>query len=109
MTIHPSGDYLYNSNSDLLTAAPTPNVTIYDVRNPRKPKEVQDFAIPFTPTSLGTESHDITFNKTGTRAYSAALSQTLVLDTTDPREAEAGQQDRRPVDQRRAPVRPGHA
>jgi hypothetical protein len=45
---------------------------------------VQDFPLPFVPTSLGSESHDITINASGTRAYSAALSQTLVLDTTDP-------------------------
>jgi hypothetical protein len=45
---------------------------------------VQDYRIPFVPLSLGSESHDITFNAHGTRAYSAALSQSLVLDTTDP-------------------------
>ena len=45
---------------------------------------MQDYPIPFVPLSLGSESHDITFNADGTRAYSAALSQTLVLDTTDP-------------------------
>jgi hypothetical protein len=83
MTIHPSGDYLYNSNSDLLTST-SPTITIYDVSEPAEPKKVRDFAIPFVPTSLGSESHDITFDATGDRAYSAALSQTLVLDTTDP-------------------------
>lgn len=83
MTIHPSGDYLYNSNSDLATST-SPTITIYDISKPSRPKKVQDYAIPFVPTSLGSESHDITFNKSGTRAYSAALSQTLVLDTTDP-------------------------
>ena len=75
----------------------------------RSPKKVQDFPIPFVPTSLGSESHDITFNSSGTRAYSAALSQTLVLDTTNPRSPEADQPDRRPVDQRGAPGRPGDA
>jgi hypothetical protein len=84
MTIHPSGRYLYNSNSDLITST-KPTITIYDVSRPQRPQKVQDFPIPFTPTSLGSESHDITFNASGTRAYSAALSQTLVLDTTDPR------------------------
>lgn len=84
MTIHPSGGYLYNSNSDLLTST-EPTITIYDVRDPVRPRKVQDFRLPFVPTSLGSESHDITFNARGTRAYSAALSQTLVLDTTDPR------------------------
>jgi hypothetical protein len=84
MTIHPSGDYLYNSNSDLINST-TPTITIYDVRNPASPRHVQDFPLPFVPTSLGSESHDVTFNRSGTRAYSAALSQTLVLDTTNPR------------------------
>jgi hypothetical protein len=37
-----------------------------------------------TRPGLGTESHDISFNKTGTRAYSAALSQGVIIDTTDP-------------------------
>ena len=88
MTLHPSGKYLYNSNSDLYSDDVTPNVTIYDVRKPMAPKQVQEYELPFTPGSLGTESHDITFNKSGTRAYVAALSQTLVLDTSDPRNPE---------------------
>jgi hypothetical protein len=83
MTIHPSGDYLYNSNSDLITST-KPTITIYDVSQPEQPRKVQDYEIPFVPLSLGSESHDITFNEDGTRAYSAALSQTLILDTTDP-------------------------
>jgi hypothetical protein len=83
MTIHPSGDYLYNSNSDLITST-EPSIAIFDISNPRRPKFIQDFPIPFVPASLGSESHDITFSADGTRAYSAALSQTLVLDTTNP-------------------------
>ena len=83
MTIHPSGDYLYNSNSDLITST-KPSITIYDVSQPERPRKVQDFPLPFVPLSLGSESHDITFNEDGSRAYSAALSQTLILDTTDP-------------------------
>jgi hypothetical protein len=87
MTIHPSGDYLYNSNSDLITST-SPTITIYDISDPEQPRKVQDFPIPFVPLSLGSESHDVTFNENGTRAYSAALSQTLVLDTTDPEQPE---------------------
>lgn len=83
MTVHPSGRYLYNSNSDLLTST-SPSIVIFDILDPTAPRMVQSFRIPFVPTSLGSESHDITFNDDGTRAYSAALSQTLVLDTTDP-------------------------
>ncbi|MFP5372438.1 MAG: LVIVD repeat-containing protein, partial [Actinomycetes bacterium] len=83
MTVHPSGDYLYNSNSDLITST-APNIAIFDIRRPDTPVLVQNYRIPFIPTSLGSESHDITFSEDGTRAYSAALSQTLVLDTTRP-------------------------
>ncbi len=83
MTIHPSGNFLYNSNSDLISST-RPAVTIYDIRRPSLPKKVQDFRIPFVPTSLGSESHDITFNAAGTRAFVAALSQTLILDTSNP-------------------------
>ena len=85
MTIHPSGNYLYNSNSDLITGGADPNIAIFDVRNPRKPVLVQNFPLPFTPTSLGSESHDVTFGPNGDRAYAAALSQTTILDTSNPR------------------------
>jgi hypothetical protein len=87
ITVHPSGDYLYNSNSDLVTST-SPNIAIFDIRNPASPRLVQNYRIPFVPLSLGSESHDITFSADGTRAYSAALSQTLVLDTTDPEKPE---------------------
>jgi len=84
MTVHPSGRYLYNSNSDLINSI-DPAVTIFDITQPWAPKKVQDYPLPFVPLSLGSESHDITFNASGTRAYVAAISQTLILDTTDPR------------------------
>lgn len=83
MTVHPSGEYLYNSNSDLITST-APQIEIFDIRDPQRPVKVQDLKIPFVPASLGSESHDITFSEDGTRAYSAALSQTLVFDTTQP-------------------------
>ncbi len=87
MTVHPSGRYLYNSNSDLLTST-MPTITIFDISDPAAPRKVQDYPTPFVPASLGSESHDITFSADGTRAYSAALSQTLVLDTSDPENPE---------------------
>jgi hypothetical protein len=83
MTIHPSGDYLYNSNSDLITST-EPTITIYDISDPTEPRKVGDFPIGCEGVSLGCESHDVTFNASGTRAYSAALSQTVVLDTSNP-------------------------
>ncbi|MDP3967033.1 MAG: hypothetical protein Q8Q02_02035 [Nocardioides sp.] len=83
MTIHPSGDYLYNSNSDLATST-SPTIEVWDVSDVRSPVKAHTLALPVMPTSLGSESHDVTFDESGDRAYSAAISQTLVLDTSDP-------------------------
>lgn len=83
MTVHPSGDYLYNSNSDLLTNT-APEITIFDIKDPAQPRVVQEYALPFVPTSLGSNPHDIFFSPSGDRAYVAALSQTVILDTSDP-------------------------
>jgi hypothetical protein len=84
-TIHPGGRYLYVSDSELTPVFSEPTerllgrINVIDVRNPRAMKQV--FVLPL-PT--GMSSHDITFNKKGTRAYSAALTHTLILDTTKP-------------------------
>ncbi len=82
-TVHPSGNYLYNSNSDLIFGAATAAIEVIDIRDFAKPVEVARIKISPRP-GLGTDSHDITFNAAGTRAYSAALSQGLIIDTTDP-------------------------
>ena len=82
MTVHPSGDWLYNSNSDLITSV-QPAIELFDIRNPSAPRKAGELALPPRP-GLGTESHDITFNEDGSRAYSAALSQGVIIDTTDP-------------------------
>ena len=81
-TIHPSGNYLYNSNSDLITSV-QPAIEIYDISNFATPHKVKELALPTRP-GLGTESHDISFNKAGDRAYSAALSQGVIINTTNP-------------------------
>ena len=81
-TVHPSGDYLYNSNSDLITSI-SPAIEVFDIRTLDRPKKIAEVALPTRP-GLGTESHDITFNEDGSRGYSAALSQGIILDTTDP-------------------------
>ena len=83
-TVHPSGDYLYNSNSDLLGIGGLPEITIHEIVLPERPVKIQDFTFPPLGLSLGEESHDIFFNGNGTRAYVAALGSTLVLDTSDP-------------------------
>ncbi|HEX8205508.1 MAG TPA: hypothetical protein VF587_05560 [Solirubrobacteraceae bacterium] len=85
MTVHPSGDYLYNSNSDLITsvAARPPAIEVFDISDFSEPKAVAE--VPLSPLpGLGTESHDITFNEEGTRAYSAALSHGVIINTEDP-------------------------
>jgi hypothetical protein len=76
-TVDPSGGYLYNSNSDLTRGEPAA-IEIFDIRDPANPRKVREL-----PLTTGLESHDITFNGDGTRAYSAALTHTLVIDTTD--------------------------
>jgi hypothetical protein len=84
-TLHPSGKYLYVSDSQLTPAFDEPadrmlgRINVVDVRNLKAMKEV--FTLPLPP---GLSSHDVDFNDKGDRAYSAALTQTLILDTTDP-------------------------
>jgi hypothetical protein len=82
MTVHPSGEWLYNANSDLITSV-LPAIEYTDISNPFQPGRTGEIALPTRP-GLGTESHDITFNEDGSRAYSAALSQGVILDTTNP-------------------------
>ena len=81
-SIHPSGNFLYNSNSDLITSV-QPAIEVFDISNPRSPRAVGELDLPPRP-GLGTESHDITFSDDGKRAYSAALSQGVIIDTRDP-------------------------
>jgi hypothetical protein len=83
-TVHPSGDYLYNSNSDLIGFGGIPNITIHDISDAANPREVKDFTYPPGQPALGEESHDIFFNGDGTRAYVASLGSTLILDTSNP-------------------------
>jgi hypothetical protein len=80
-TVHPSGRYLYNSNSEIVTTGAA--IEIHDISDPADPRHVTDLRL-----DTGLESHDITFNADGTRAYSAALTHTLVIDTTDPERPE---------------------
>jgi hypothetical protein len=80
-TVHPSGEYLYNSNSQLYSTALHAGIEVYDIRDFGKSKLVSVLPLPPVP-GLGSESHDISFNEAGTRAYSAALSHTAIIDTT---------------------------
>ncbi len=85
MTVHPSGRYLYNSNSDLINsvAARPPGIEVVDITNLREPRQVAKLGLTPLP-GLGTESHDVTFSEDGKRAYSAALSHGVIINTEDP-------------------------
>jgi hypothetical protein len=83
MTVHPSGNYMYNSNSDLITSI-RPAIEVVDINDPRKPRLLETELSHETFPGLGTESHDITFSDDGRRAYSAALSHGVIIDTTNP-------------------------
>ncbi len=85
-SLHPGGKYLYVSDSELTpdTGATSPTgktgrITVLDVRDPTTMLDVRNLDLP-----TGLSSHDISFNRKGTRAYSAALTETLILDTTNP-------------------------
>ncbi len=106
-TVHPGGKYMYNSNSDLITSA-LPAIEIIDMTDLSAPKTIGELALPTRP-GLGTESHDITFNKDGSRAYSAALSQGVIIDSRNPAAPTDHLELPRPVDQRLAPDGPVHA
>jgi hypothetical protein len=82
LTVHPSGKYVYNSNSDLITSF-QPAIEIGSIADIENPTKVGEFPLLTLP-GLGTEAHDITFSDDGRRAYVAALSHGEVLDTTNP-------------------------
>ena len=86
-SVHPSGDYFYNSNSRLvIDTSPVagPGIEYFDISDFDDIKRLGTLELPLVPLSLGTESHDITFDDDGDRAYSAALSQGVIIDTSDP-------------------------
>ena len=86
-TWHPGGRYVYISDSELTTDTDEPadqmtgRIQIVDLANPRKPVQVGQLALP-----AGLSSHDVTFNAKGTVAYSAAITQTVIIDTSSPAE-----------------------
>lgn len=77
LTIHPSGNYLYNSSNRIGAAVGTLEIVdITDLRNP--------VAKPSLNLGTGIDSHDVTFSADGKRAYSAAVNHTLIINTEDP-------------------------
>lgn len=71
--VHPSGDYLYGSAPGEGTGA----VTVHDISDPGQPRRLPDLVLS------GKAAH-VSFDRLGVRAYVAAGSSVLVLDTSDP-------------------------
>lgn len=81
VTVHPSGEYVYNSAAVLVTTE-LGTIEVYDIgadASPEEPVLVDEIELV-----TGLDSHDLTFNADGTRLYSAALTHTLIVDTADP-------------------------
>jgi hypothetical protein len=77
ITAHPTKPFVYNSDSDLANTG-LGIIEIWNVQNARKPKKVNQI-------SVGVHSpHDISFNKQGTLAVTAAVSHLDILDTSNP-------------------------
>ncbi len=74
-TVHPSGMWMYNSNS----GGGGGRIEVVSLADLDDPHIVTRMA-----TATADDSHDLTFNSAGTRAYSAALDHTLIIDTEDP-------------------------
>lgn len=73
-TAHPKKPYVYNSDSELTVNG---EIQIWSIKNPRKPKLVN--TVPSQPHS----PHDISFNKKGDMAVTAAVSHFDLWDTSD--------------------------
>jgi hypothetical protein len=77
LTIHPSGNYLYNSSNRI--GANIGTLEIFDITDLRNP-----VAKPSLNLGTGIDSHDVTFSADGKRAYSAAINHTLIINTENP-------------------------
>ena len=77
-TIHPNGLFMYNSNNEL-TRPNAAAIEIIDISDLSAPKML-------TPLSIapGLDAHDITFSPDGKRAYVAAITHTVILNTENP-------------------------
>ncbi len=75
ITAHPTKPFVYNSDADLGGRG---NIEVWSIKNPAQPKKVTDLIIP------GHSPHDISFNKKGTLAVTAAISHIDLIDTKNP-------------------------
>jgi hypothetical protein len=85
-TLHPAGRYAYISDSELTPPGLISSGTyrpgrlqVVDLADPLRPQFVAEIDLP-----EGRSAHDVTFSADGSRAYAAALTQTVILDSSDP-------------------------
>jgi hypothetical protein len=77
-TIHPSGLYMYNSNNEL-TRPNAAAVEYFDISDLSAPVLLGEIKL-----GPGLDAHDISFSPDGKRAYVAAITHTLIINTEDP-------------------------
>jgi hypothetical protein len=74
-TIDPTGHFIYSSNADLPGIGTLEVFDVSDLTHPRLAKVLN--------LGVSLPAHDVTFSSDGRRAYVAALTSTLILDTTN--------------------------
>lgn len=85
VTVHPSGDYVYNSAAVVVTTEPG-YIEVYDISGVTEGEDPE--VVDEIQLLTGLDSHDMTFNDDGSRLYSAALNHSFIIDTSDPTENE---------------------
>lgn len=85
VTVHPSGEYVYNSAAVVVTTEPG-YIEVYDVGDQATPED--PVLVDEIQLLTGLDSHDMTFNEDGSRLHSAALTHSFVIDTSNPRDNE---------------------
>jgi len=83
-TVSPDGMWLYNSNQDLVPKTPVKGQNLYQIEVFSLADLTNPVKVAAVPLNTGAGPHDITFSSDGTRAYVAAISHTVVLNTVDP-------------------------
>ena len=104
-TVHPSGNYLYNSNSDLMTSF-QPAIEVFDISNLAAPRKTGELALPTRPgPGHRVARHHLRQERRPRLLGRAVAGRDHQHD--QPRPAVDRLQLRGPGDQRLAPVRPG--
>ena len=85
VTVHPSGEYVYNSAAVVVTTEPG-YIEVYDIGADASPEDPE--LVDVIDLLTGLDSHDMTFNEDGSRLYSAALTHSFVIDSSDPSDNE---------------------